>query len=153
MAWLALLGRYGMLIDPRIADDTAELGGGAANEDGPTGADDSTGAALEDNSAGVDDATGGAIEEDSAGADDATGAAADDGAAEGTAELPDPPLEPSPSRTQPVLSVSTAGHVTCLYSTVGLSAPSKKSSKRKLQPGFSALGKLLQALASETPPY
>lgn len=52
----------------------------------------------------------------------------------------------------PVLLVNAAGHSTCLKSTVGLSAPSNHPNL-KLQPGWRAVGKLLQEDAEETPPY
>lgn len=62
------------------------------------------------------------------------------------------PVGVSPERTQPVLSVSALGQVTCFQSTAGLSAPSKKSPKRKEQPDWSWLGKVEHVLV-EMPPY
>ena len=86
-------------------------------------------------------------------ADETAAAVEEDGAAAAVEELDSsPPVGVSPERTQPVLSVRALGQVTCWYVTAGLSAPSKKSPKRKLQPGCRALGKVSQVLL-EIPPY
>lgn len=62
------------------------------------------------------------------------------------------PVGVSPLRTQPVLSVRALGQVTCCQSTVGLSAPSKKSPKRNEQPACRAEGKVEQ-VSVLMPPY
>lgn len=144
-----LPGRAGADIDPYILDELA----GAEEESTTTWEDEDVGTAdgttdvAEDEVGAAEDSTAG-LEDDAAGAaaEDAGVEAADDGAA-------DPPLEPSPSRLHPVFAVSALGQVTDFQSTVGLSAPSKKLPKRKLQPGSSADGNVEHALADETPPY
>lgn len=52
----------------------------------------------------------------------------------------------------PVLLVNSAGQLTCLKLTVGLSAPSNQSNL-KLQPGLRASGKAAQEETAATPPY
>ena len=116
----------------------------AATEDEPAAYDEDPAGTEEDAEPTTEDDGAPPYDDEPAGAEEEAGAAAE--------ELLLPPVGEPPDRTQPVLSVSALGQVTSFQSTVGLSAPSKKLPKRKLQPGWRADGKEEQVL-DEMPPY
>lgn len=113
---------------------------------------DATAEEDETEDAAAEDATEEAATEEAAAVDEE---AAEDAATVDEAAEPDPlayGTGVSPSLVQPVFAVNSLGQVIVSQSTVGLSAPSKKSPKRKSQPGCSAVGKVEQ-VSLLIPPY